>query len=195
MQQKKSYLESFKQNNFESKTAEQFIRIKSEKGEEIFLRAFNNPKKKVSVNLSKVYKNGWYVVEPKGWELVSTEEIKKPPFRAKKMTSLPNSIEIQINPNLRASTPARIFPNKKLIEVSPNFFKLKIYQQKFILLHEAAHFFNVDEADTDRQALYWFIFDYGFNFSQAIDTLKNVLKESPEKIKRIENVYKNSLKK
>ncbi len=191
---RKSYLESKKQHKFKAQTPQHFLRVKDEKGE-VYFRAFNTPQKETFFNLPKIYKNDWYTIEPAGWELSEVKPIQKPNFKAKPFSRTPKDLQIQINPNLKGGTPARIFPNKKLIELSPDFFQLKEYQQKFILLHEISHFFYIDEAQTDANALYYFIYDEGFNFSQAIDTLENILNTSPEKIKRIENLFLKASKK
>lgn len=100
---------------------------------------------------------------------------------------------IRVNPNLK-DTPARIFYEVGICEVSPAFLKMPIQFQKFILEHEKAHFFYSDELSADKCALNSYG-QQGFNLSQAFFCLENILKPNDLKTQRVsylENTIKNN---
>lgn len=126
-------------------------------------------------------------------------------------------VTITYNPDL-SGTPARIHTNTGVIERSPSFFELTKPLRVFILLHEVGHFFygvNADDINTAKQfndpvqakaylkkkmlqgemncdtfALIHFL-RMGFNRSTAFQALKNVLKRSPENMKRLQSLLNN----
>lgn len=99
-----------------------------------------------------------------------------------------SNFQVVHNPNLK-HTPARIFYDKGICEVSTAFKNLPIQWQEFILLHEKAHFKYEAEQDADRWALNEFL-QKGFNASQAFFALRDVLRKSEENLNRQREIYK-----
>jgi hypothetical protein len=97
--------------------------------------------------------------------------------------------KVVVNPDLDF-TPARIFYEIGICEVSPAFLKMPIQFQEFILEHEKGHFFYSDELNADLCALNSFG-QKGYNLSQAFFCLENILKPSAEKSKRVSNLENN----
>lgn len=101
---------------------------------------------------------------------------------------------IKVNPKLK-QTPARIFYETGVCEVSPAFLKLPFQFQKFILEHEKAHFFYSDEIAADMCALNSYG-QMGYNLSQAFFCLDNVLKghQKSQRVSYLENTIANNQK-
>jgi hypothetical protein len=127
-------------------------------------------------------------------------------------------ITITYNKDLEG-TPARIYTDKGIIERGKRFFSFSKPVRVFFLLHEVGHFYyginkndleiangmseengraylkkkvQEGEQNCDLFALVHFL-RMGFNRSTAFQALKEVLKRSPENIKRI-NVLMNNIK-
>lgn len=94
-----------------------------------------------------------------------------------------------VNENLK-HTPARIFAKAGRVEVSRKFLSYPKPVQDFILLHEEGHRLYKDEDKADLYALKKYI-EQGGNNSMAYFTLKNILNNTPEKQRRIDNLLKN----
>lgn len=78
------------------------------------------------------------------------------------------------NPKL-TGTPARIYSELGVIELSDAFYKLHLPYRVFILFHEYGHFFYSTEWKADAYAFYHFI-KRGGNPSTAVDCLVKILK-------------------
>jgi hypothetical protein len=101
------------------------------------------------------------------------------------------SFKVKFNPDLKG-TPARIFYELGLCEVGPAFYSFPLQWQKFILEHEKGHLHYSEEKNADRFALNRFM-QSGFNYSQAVYSLENVLHRSEENISRF-NTLLNTIK-
>lgn len=157
----------------------------------IYSRIFEKKIYKFSFNQPYYLPEGYFFINNPVCNLVNYSNIKLPNFK-------PNfkpreNINVIVNYHLNG-TPARIFVKQNKIEVSTNFLSLPRYQKEFILWHEMAHVNNIEEEETDKNALFYYI-KSGFNFTQAINTLAKVLNASPERLERIKNLYYFSLKK
>lgn len=97
------------------------------------------------------------------------------------------AFRIEFNPELNG-TPARIFTDSGLIEISPQYSKYDPPTKLFILLHELGHYYYKTEWKTDTFALYWYL-KLGYNKSQAFYALTRVLKVSPANFHRITNIF------
>lgn len=86
-------------------------------------------------------------------------------------------------------SPARMFPAHGIIETGERFNGLPLEWKIYVLLHELAHSYYKTEWKADTLALFWFC-KLGYNHSQALYSLSKVLKQSPENMNRIYNVYK-----
>lgn len=100
--------------------------------------------------------------------------------------------EIVYNKRLEG-TPARIFTEAGIIEVSPRFYEFDPQIRLFILLHELGHYFYKTEWKTDLFALYYYL-QLGYNKSQAFYALSRVLHPSPQNMHRIKSLFKNVMK-
>lgn len=98
------------------------------------------------------------------------------------------STTIKINPLLKGGTPARIFSDTGVIEVSPDFSGLPIPVRIFLLEHEKAHMLYRDEEFCDLFAMVNFL-RMGYNASNAYYSLTNYLKTSPENIERMKFLF------
>ena len=94
---------------------------------------------------------------------------------------------IEYNSELKG-TPARIFTNEGVIEVSPNYYQYDPPTRLFILLHELGHYFYKTEWKTDTFALYYYL-KLGYNKSQAFYSLSKVLHPSPMNFDRIQRLF------
>jgi hypothetical protein len=138
----------------------------------------------VKIPFSGTYSTNGKIIEIK-------EGIKKPAIISlpKKTRNFDDSnFKIIHNPNLKG-TPARIFFEKGICEVSTNFQKLPIQWQEFILLHEKGHFKYEEETSADTFALNEFL-QKGYNASQAFFALRDVLRKSEENLNRQKEIYK-----
>ena len=98
-------------------------------------------------------------------------------------------IRVVYNRNLR-DTPARIFTEIGLIEISPSFYRLTPQIRLFVLLHEYGHLFYKTEWKTDTFACKMFL-QMGYNPSQALYALTEVLGWTPQNAERILIMFKN----
>lgn len=121
------------------------------------------------------------------------------PFRLCKMTSIetPSSypilppaerdrwkdVQVVVNPELDG-TPARIFSDTGVIEVSNSFSSFPPPVRLFLLLHETGHMIYKSEEYCDLWALINFL-KMGYNRSTAYYTLDKILSRSQENIERI----------
>lgn len=96
--------------------------------------------------------------------------------------------EVKVNPTLKG-TPARIFTETGLIEVSPEFLKLPPAIKLFLLIHEEGHYFYKSEEYCDLYALVNFI-RMGYNRSTGYYALSRVLSRSEQNMKRIDEIFK-----
>jgi len=109
-----------------------------------------------------------------------------PPYQRNEM----KPFEIVYNANLKG-TPARNFVKRGIIETGINFDKHCKHIQKFILLHEIAHFYYINENFADLFAAKKFIAD-GYNNSTALYSLTTVLNSQSEtNQERIKNLFSN----
>jgi hypothetical protein len=97
-------------------------------------------------------------------------------------------VTYRVEPSLSGGTPARIFTDSGVIEVSPDFFKIPITVRIFLLLHEHAHFFYVTEHYCDMMAMVNFL-RMGYNQSTAYYALTDYLKSSPLNIDRMKFLF------
>lgn len=88
-----------------------------------------------------------------------------------------------LNKNLEG-TPARIYTDTGIIEVSTSFISFPPPVRLFLLLHETGHFLYVTEEYCDLWALINFL-RMGYNRSTAYYTLDKILSRSPQNIDRI----------
>lgn len=117
----------------------------------------------------------------------------------KKITKLPKR-ERAYNPDkttiivddrmVAGGTPAKIYPARGVIHVSPEFLKLPKYQQEFILEHERGHMWYQTEEYCDIFAAKRML-DRGYNESSCVYALTRVLKRSPDNVKRIGFTFSN----
>jgi hypothetical protein len=101
------------------------------------------------------------------------------------------TFKVKFNPDLKG-TPARIFYEIGLCEVGPAFYSFPLQWQKFILEHEKGHLHYSEEKNADRFALNRFM-QSGFNYSQAVYSMEQVLHKSEENISRF-NTLLNTIK-
>jgi len=95
--------------------------------------------------------------------------------------------KIEFNGKLKG-TPARIFTQEGVIEVSPQYYKYDPPTRLFILLHELGHYFYQTEWKTDTFALYYYL-KLGYNKSQAFYSLSKVLHPSERNMERIIRLF------
>ena len=94
---------------------------------------------------------------------------------------------VKYNPEMRQG-PARIFWKEGKIEVGPMFYTLPLQFREFILWHEKAHCYYSDEIAADTWALNKFMGE-GYNASQAFFALSDVIRHTPENLKRVEQIF------
>ena len=157
----------------------------------IYSRIFKNKVYNFSFNQPYYLPENYFYVNNPHCEIVKYSNIKLPNFKPNFKPK--ENINVIVNYHLNG-TPARIFVKENKIEVSTDFLNLPRFQKEFILWHEMAHTNNLKEDQTDKNALYYYI-KSGFNFTQALNTLATVLKASPERLERLNNIYNLSLKK
>lgn len=154
-----------------------------------YSRVFSEPVEKFSFNTFSFYPV--LAVSIPNAKSMKLGEIKVPKYKVPKV--IKNGLKVVLNPKLRGGTPARIFPEKKLIEISPDFQNFSHWQKIFILYHEQAHLHTLEEEEADKIALKWYI-QAGGNFSQAFRTLENTLSASPQRLERMRNIFNLALK-
>lgn len=93
-------------------------------------------------------------------------------------------VTMVINPALKGGTPARIFSDIGLIEVSPDFFNIPMTVRLFLQEHEKAHMYYKTEEYCDLMALVNFL-RMGYNRSTAFYALTDYLKRSGANIERM----------
>lgn len=104
-----------------------------------------------------------------------------------------NSFTYRINKDINGQTPARIYTDTGLIEVSEDFFQLPIPVRIFLLLHEQAHIFYSTEQFCDEMAMINFL-RLGYNASNAYYALTDTLSRSPLSVDRMKYLF-NSIQK
>jgi hypothetical protein len=157
----------------------------------IYSRIFEKKVYKFSFNQPYYLPENYFYVNNPNCEIINYSNIKLPNFKPNFKPK--ENINVIVNYHLNG-TPARIFVKENKIEVSTDFLNLPRFQKEFIFWHEMAHTNNLKEDQTDKNALYYYI-KSGFNFTQALNTLATVLKASPERLERLNNIYNLSLKK
>lgn len=180
-------LEGKKNHRFSSIEKIYSVTVKDANFTTIYHRDFLKAKQKINFNLPKT---GEYYILPTHLKFEESKAITGIKNQNKLRSIKP--VDVIYNPALQ-STPARMFRKDRVIELSRTFENLKPHQKVFILMHELAHFHKTDEAETDALAMCWYI-AAGYNYSQAIDTLQNILKLSNQKAQRIANLYRKSHK-
>lgn len=98
-------------------------------------------------------------------------------------------MNIVYNPDLKG-TPARIFTDTGLVEVSDSFLAHPPTIRKFLLLHEQGHFFYSKEEDCDLWALVNYL-RLGYNRSMSYYALTFILSRSPENVNRLKSALNN----
>lgn len=86
--------------------------------------------------------------------------------------------------NKIGSTPACISTDRKKIYYNDRFLNLPIYAQKFIFWHELGHRFYFTELYCDLYATKKML-EAGYNESSCVNSLKDILKRSPQDCERI----------
>lgn len=92
-------------------------------------------------------------------------------------------VSIQVNSNLKG-TPARIFTDQGLIEISADFYSYPPPIRLFLLLHETGHMLYTDEEYCDLFALVNFL-RMGYNRSTAYYTLDKILSRTKDNLDRL----------
>lgn len=186
----KLLLKPLKSHEIRCKEGLTYFAVYDNNKQPIYSRIFEQKVYKFSFNQPYYLPEGYYYISNSNCELVNYSNIKLPNFRPNFKPK--KDINVILNYHLNG-TPARIFVEQNKIEVSTNFMNLPRYQKEFILWHEIAHTKNLEEDQTDKNALFYYI-KSGFNFTQALNTLATVLKASPERLERLNNIYNFSLK-
>jgi hypothetical protein len=96
---------------------------------------------------------------------------------------------IIFNPDLQG-TPARIFTDSGIIEVSKEFYSYPAPVRLFILLHETGHYFYTSEESCDMWALVNYL-RMGYNRSMAFYTLYKILRYTNANIERLQYLLNN----
>jgi hypothetical protein len=99
-------------------------------------------------------------------------------------------IKLVYNPEMKTTTPVRIFTDSGVVEYGPRFMSFIKPVQTFLIEHEKGHFFYSNEEDCDLYALVNFL-RMGYNQSTAYYTLRNVLSRTDENIKRLKIIFSN----
>ncbi len=86
-------------------------------------------------------------------------------------------------------TPARIRPKTGEVQICAGFNELPNEVRFFILLHELGHRHYKTETLCDQFALKKFL-ECGYNPSQAVIALTRILRNTPENLERIRNIFK-----
>jgi len=100
----------------------------------------------------------------------------------------PNEIFLTENFDVQ-HTPARIRPKTGEVQVCAGFNELPNEVRFFILLHELGHRQYKTETYCDQFALKKFL-ECGYNPSQAVIALTRILRNTPENMERINNIFK-----
>lgn len=182
----KNFIKIDKPTTLKLKSNRDSSRIYDEKGRKIFHRFFKGKADNFSVNLPR--KGVYYFDENTTindilpleknritFELPPQERSRYKPFKIVHNKSL-------------TSTPARIFTEAGVIEVSDRFYQFDPQIRLFILLHELGHYFYKTEWKTDLFALYYYL-QLGYNKSQAFYALSRVLHPSPSNMVRIKSLF------
>lgn len=159
------------------------------KGRVIFFRNFKKPQK-FAVNLPREGSYSFTGSEVKNvLPLVPNAITFELPTPEREGLFKPFKIVENNDQKQMKGTPARIFTEAGVIEVSDKFKSLPPQIRLFILLHEMGHFFYKTEWKTDTFALYYYL-KMGYNSSQALYALTRILHPTQRNFDRIQKLFK-----
>jgi hypothetical protein len=124
--------------------------------------------------------------------IVKTEPIELPdkwPVLPPAQRDRVKELTVISNPSL-TGTPLRVFTQTGIIEAAPVFYSYPLPMQVFLLEHERAHQFYVNEDYCDLFALVNYL-RMGYNASMAYYTAFHILKRSQANVDRLKQLFNN----